>query len=636
MSSQAPKWCLSTDGTQVIVCQGDARILVSAMAIWDAEYDHPLNPGSLPLSSPSDDLPDISFSRFPAEVVLELRGALTGGPVASAMLRIDGALYASPGSAADQVVLNGTWYLVDKESRDSVNEVLSGIGTATDHKLTLRDYLRFKADLDSPVTIVDRTTEADPAKNVFSPVFVPGLIGTLYPYQEQGVAFLKSIADESLGCILADEMGLGKTLQVIALLAIQKAQNAGPNLIVCPATLLENWRRELALFVPDLTVLIHSGSRRAGTVRAFSQCDVVIASYETAVKDELLLSNLRWNVLALDEAQSIKNPDAQRTRALKNIPRRISVAVTGTPVENRLTDLWSISDFALPGLLGSKSDFEKEYEETKEDAARLAPLVTPIIMRREVSIVADDLPERIDIPQALTMPRLLAEHYEAVRNQIVQEYGASATLVALGKLRQLCSHPRLLDIPWPDLAEGMPKYRRLIELCENIFTLGEKAIIFTSFTAMTDLILKDLPERFPNVWIGFIDGRVSVDKRQPLVDSFSGHKGHGVLVLNPKAAGVGLNITAANHVIHYTPEWNPAVIDQATARAHRRKQLRPVTVHYLFFSDSVEEVIIDRLSLKRGLATGAVVGHDGTLETSEIARALAASPLAREDTLEWT
>src|SRR6185437_832433 len=235
-------------------------------------------------------------------------------------------------------------------------------------------------------------------------------------------------------------------------------------------------------------------------------------------------SNLRWNVLALDEAQSIKNPDAQRTRALKNIPRRISVAVTGTPVENRLTDLWSISDFALPGLLGSKSDFEKEYEETKEDAARLAPLVTPIIMRREVSIVADDLPERIDIPQALTMPRLLAEQYEAVRSQIVQEYGTSATLVALGKLRQLCSHPKLLGIPWPDLAEGMPKYRRLIELCENIFTLGEKAIIFTSFTAMTDLILEDLPQRFPNVWIGFIDGRVPVDKRQPLVDSFSGHK----------------------------------------------------------------------------------------------------------------
>lgn len=207
MSSQAPKWCLSNDGTQVIVCQGDARVVVSGMAIWDAEYDHPSNPESLPLSSPSDDLPDISFSRFPAEVVLQLRGALAGGPVASAMLRIDDVLYEAPGSAADQVVLNRTWYLVDRESRDSVNEVLSGIGTATDHKLTLRDYLRFKADQNSPVTVVDRTTEADPAKNAFSPVLVPGLTGRLYPYQEQGVAFLKSIADESLGCILADEMG---------------------------------------------------------------------------------------------------------------------------------------------------------------------------------------------------------------------------------------------------------------------------------------------------------------------------------------------------------------------------------------------------------------------------------------------
>jgi SNF2 family DNA or RNA helicase len=567
---------------------------------------------------------------------VELSGALAGGLLASPMLRIDDSLYSPFSPTADQLVLHGSWYLIDRESRDAVREVLSGLVKTNDGTVTLREFLRLKADRDLPAAIVDRTTETDPAKNAFSPVVVPGLIGTLYPYQEQGVAFLKSIADQSLGCILADEMGLGKTLQVIALLAIQKAQNAGPNLIVCPATLLENWRREIALFAPDLSVLIHSGSRRAGIVRAFLNYDAVVVSYETAVKDELLLSTLRWNVLALDEAQSIKNPDAQRTRALKNIPRKTSVAITGTPVENRLTDLWSIADFVLPGILGSKADFELEYEETKEDAARLAPLVTPVLLRREISVVADDLPERIDIPQALTMPRLLAENYERVRREIAAEYGSSATLVALGKLRQLCSHPRLLGIPWPDLAEGMPKYRRLIELCESIFSLTEKAIVFTGFTGMTDLLMEDLPKRFPNMWIGFVDGRLPVDKRQPLIDSFSEYKGHGLLVLNPRAAGVGLNITAANHVIHYTPEWNPAVIDQATARAYRKKQLLPVTVHYLFFSDSVEEVIIDRLSLKRGLAMGAVVGHDGSLGPSEIAKALAASPLKREDTLEWT
>lgn len=448
------------------------------------------------------------------------------------------------------------------------------------------------------------------------------------------MSFLSAVARESIGCVLADEMGLGKTLQVIALLSIEKAAARGPNLIVCPATLLENWRREIAAFAPHLLTLVHSGFTRTGNPVVFASYDVVVVSYETAVRDEPLLSSAVWNVLALDEAQNIKNPDAQRTAAVKGLPRRVSLAVTGTPVENKLTDLWSIADFALPGLLGSRKDFETAYDDSHEDASRLAPVVAPILLRRRVADVARDLPPRIDIPQVLSMTRQMASLYEDIRKEIADTYGTSATLVALGKLRQFCAHPRLLGISWEDPAKGMPKYQRLVEILEEIFAHGQKALVFSSFTGMADILLEDIPKRFPSAWAGVIDGRVPVEDRQALVDRFSEHDGFGFLALNPKAAGVGLNITAANHVIHYNPEWNPAVEDQASARAHRRKQKLPVTVHHLFFADSVEEVVADRLDLKRMIAGGAVVGHKGTSDASDIARALMISPLAHQESLE--
>jgi len=248
--------------------------------------------------------------------------------------------------------------------------------------------------------------------------------------------------------------------------------------------------------------------------------------------------------------------------------------------------------------------------------------------------VAKDLPPRIDIPQAILTTPQIGILYEEIRQNILATNGKSATLVALGKLRQFCAHPRLLGIDWEDPALGMPKYQRLVEILEEIFSLGEKALIFTSFTAMADILKADIPKRFPLAWSGLIDGRVEVASRQSLVDDFSSHRGFGFLVLNPRAGGVGLNITAANHVIHYNPEWNPALEDQASARSYRRKQILPVTIHHLFFAGTVEEIVVDRLHLKRGIAGGAVVGHDGTAEMSDIARALQISPLDHKDGLE--
>jgi SNF2 family DNA or RNA helicase len=463
---------------------------------------------------------------------------------------------------------------------------------------------------------------------------VEGLHAKLYPYQKDGVAFLRLVADEGLGCILGDEMGLGKTLQVIALIQAETNVHRAPALVIAPATLLENWRRELALFAPQLSVLVHAGPNRPGQAGKLTSFDVVVTSYETAVRDEPMLSSVSWNVLAVDEAQSIRNPEAQRTLAIKRLPRRVSLAVTGTPVENRLADLWSLSDFALPGLLGGVADFHAAYDDTATDASRLAVVVAPILLRRRVSEVAKDLPPRIDIPQCIMMTRALAETYEEVRKEAEAEYGPAAGLVSLQKLRMFCSHPMLVDRWEGDPATGMPKFQRLLEILEEVFARGEKALVFGSYTKMADILVDHLPKAFPSGFFRCIDGRTAIADRQPTVDGFSEFAGYGALVLNPKAAGVGLNITAANHVIHYNPEWNPAVEDQASARAYRRKQTRSVTVHHLYFGDTVEDVMVARLNFKRSLAGAAVTGHTGDATTADVLRALAISPMSQIGSLE--
>jgi len=453
-----------------------------------------------------------------------------------------------------------------------------------------------------------------------------GFSATLYPYQADGVRWLRRIADEGLGCFLADEMGLGKTVQVIAILAAESEAKRTPSLVVCPATLLENWRRELRKFAPRLQVRLHRGNDRTGFPSTLRPYDIVLTTYDTAIRDLPLLKMIPWNAVILDEAQAIKTPDAQRSKATKEIPRRISIAMTGTPVENRLRDLWSIMDFAVPGFLGDLSTFEATYSDSVADAARLEPIVSPLMLRRRVATVATDLPPRIDIPHPVELSAESAAEYDAIRQQIVAEYGAAANLVAVIKLRLFCTHPFLVNDARGDPLPHSTKYARLTELLEEITSREDKTLIFTSFTEMADILAADLPRRL-RIPCTVIDGRTPVSERQTTVDSFQDAAGGAVLVLNPRAAGVGLNITAASHVIHYNLEWNPAVEDQATARAYRRGQDKPVTVHRLFYANTIEEVIDQRLARKRDIADEAVVGVKGAdNDLADILRAIELSP----------
>ena len=439
-----------------------------------------------------------------------------------------------------------------------------------------------------------------------------GLCATLYPYQLSGFAWLRFVTNEDCGCILGDEMGLGKTLQVIALLMERHNANKGPALIVAPVSLLENWRREISRFAPELKVLVHHGSKRTGLYKNFLKYDVVIVAYSAVVNDSSMLCSLSWDILVADEAQNIKNPYATRTKSIKKIPARAIVAVSGTPFENHISDIWSIVDFILRGFLGKLSDFLKAYPDTIEGADRVEPLLTPLMIRRLVKDVAKDLPAKIEIPVPLVMTDYEADLYEAERQSIIERVGEDNALFAeLSGLRMYCTHPTLTGKRQSDdPIRHCTKYERLCEMLEEIKSQNEKIILFTSFTGMCELLAHDIPSRL-GIPVSIINGATPAAQRQGIVDSFSDLHGCALLVLNLKAAATGLNITSANHVIHYNLEWNPAIEDQASARAYRRGQEKTVFIHRLYYVDTVEEFVNDKIRSKRQMTAAAVVGNVG-------------------------
>lgn len=469
-----------------------------------------------------------------------------------------------------------------------------------------------------------------------SEITIPGLSATLFPYQVRGVRWMWETISHTGGLILADEMGLGKTLQIIALLLLEPLKNDAPALIVCPTSLIANWVREFARFATEITVMVHRGPNRTGVYRGLQKANVVITTYDTMVNDIAIFTSFEWAWVICDEAQAIKTPDSNRRQAIATIPRKRAIPMTGTPVENCLLDLWSLADFAIPGLLGSRVEFEGTYPDSIESAQALGRLTDPIILKRRVADVAGDLPERIDIDVPLELDDLLAELYLNVREITLAKYPVAGALVATLQLQLVCAHPWLRRNDESDLdgenAEIVkvkasplmtPKMERAVALLREAFFNGQKVIIFALFNRVGDL-LRDAFTSFPDAYWGAINGSTPQDKRQVIIDDFSAHAGPGCLVLNPKAAGAGLNITAATVVIHFTPVWNPALEAQASARAHRRGQTQPVTIYRLFYKDTVEEVMIDRSKWKSELANESV--PVSSRNTADLKRALEISP----------
>jgi SNF2 family DNA or RNA helicase len=580
----------------------------------------------------------LSFSRYPAKLIAQIGKEGNRGDLVCRIFAEAGDERVEIGvgdSAPDHCLIGTRWWPLAAGAKQEVRALLASGGIEGPGEISLRQYLGLrKAGAGSPI-FVD-TTEQSPVHASFaierSTEELISFRGNLYPYQESGWLWLSYMWREGLGAILADEMGLGKTIQLIALLASPEREEAAPSLVIAPSTVMENWRREILKFAPALKTQIHQGPARSGDYRTLLSTDIVITSYDTVVRDTSMFRMIDWQIVILDEAQAIKNPDTARAIAVKELKRRCGIAVTGTPVENRLRDLWSLCDFAIPGLLGDQASFEQRFADDRFGAAALEPLISPVMLRRRVSEVAKDLPERIDIPQVLSLSEDEGLQYEKLRLDTIAEYGPAGALVALTRLRMFCAHPLLLEDELPSITAALKftKMQRLFEIVDEVFSAREKILVFTSYNRLGELIARIARERY-GVMGDVINGDTQVTARQHVVDRFTEQTGSALLALNPRAAGAGLNITAATHVLHYNLEWNPAVEDQASARAHRRGQDRPVTIHRLYFGDSVEEAVNDRLARKRTLSEAAVVGVDGDAETiADVARALRMSPVGRQ------
>jgi len=450
-----------------------------------------------------------------------------------------------------------------------------------------------------------------------------------YPYQAIGIEWLQSL--QSLGrkgAILGDVMGLGKTLQAIGLITKNVLEGKGDNIVLCPGTLVENWYRELKKFSPRLRVLIHFGALRAGTAAKLKGFDVVITSYDSLIRDHSIFANIKWNIVVIDEAQAIKNPHAKRTIRCKGLPRNFGLAISGTPLENRLLDLWSLCDFAEPGLLGSETKFENQFEGSPTGAIEVNKIIRPILLRRRLYEIEHQLPDKVVIDHPIKWPVELNDLYEKVRKEAIEEFRIAGGLVATGRLRKLTTHPLMMDVDSDEMTTLSPKYALTIEIIEELFANAEKCLIFVSYKKMIDCMKLDLAKRFPKSFVQSLDGRTEMAARNPLVDQFNSIPGSGVLICNPIVAGAGLNITGANHVIHYNLEWNPAKEDQATFRVYRNGQMKETFIHRLFYIDTIDEIIDERIQIKRTLSDLSV---DSNVSNDDYLAGLQVSPLGKSD-----
>jgi SNF2 family DNA or RNA helicase len=616
---------------------GADRRSVSAARIFACEYRGVCEWDGIQVDeSPSRAIPGLTVERALCDLGLDVFvPAAPSEEVATVALHLrcrDSfvSIQRTPLNGVDHCLVDGRWFAFARGDLAALESVLGGSLTSTSKRITLAQVVRLRLTSDLSLRwfrIANSrriSLESERAPDWGDVLSVPP-----FRYQERGLAWLARLVREEVGGLLADEMGLGKTLQAIGVIAWRRRTGRIPCLVVTPTSLVENWRREFAKFAPQVPILIHQGAMRTGAPTVLLAAECVITTYDCLVRDEALFQAVSWDVVILDEAQYIKNPGSLRARAAVALPRRVGVAMTGTPLENHLLDLWSIFEFAVPGLLGSQVEFERMAVADSRASEVVADTICPFMLRRRLAEVKRDMPRRHEVVTPISLDSEQAVIYESIRTDAVRAHGRAPSLASLTALRQFCGHPWLVTPRQGDPVACSLKLQRLLDLLEAIRRQGERALVFAPFQALLDLLSGVLARRL-GADARVIDGRTPVVERQLMIDAFSECPGFDVLLLNPRAAGVGLNITAANHVIHFCPEWNPAVMDQATARAHRTGQRKDVTVHRLYLADTVEEVMETRLALKRRLIGEVVQDNDSDpLSPADIATALNASPLGR-------
>jgi non-specific serine/threonine protein kinase len=482
-----------------------------------------------------------------------------------------------------------------------------------------------------------------------------GFAGQLRPYQERGLGWLTFLGELGLGACLADDMGLGKTAQLLAVLVDERARldaltaagpppagasatgrpkkrpRLGPTLVLCPMSLVGNWQREAARFAPKLTTYVHHGPARLAEkefARHAGKVDLVLSTYGLAVRDQELLGGVRWRRLVLDEAQQIKNSAARTTHSVRSIPAERRIAMTGTPVENRLSELWSIMEFLNPGILGSERGFREHFADPierggdDEAAAKLRRITGPFMLRRlktDRTIIAD-LPEKLEMKEFCVLTREQASLYQAVVDDMLARIDEAEgierrglVLATMLKLKQVCNHPAHFLADGSSLPGRSGKLTRLVEVLGEAMAEGDRSLVFTQFTEMGGMLERHLRHRL-QCEVLWLHGGVPKRKRDAMVDRFQeGGDGPPVFLLSLKAGGTGLNLTAATQVVHFDRWWNPAVEDQATDRAYRIGQKHNVQVRKFVCGGTLEERIDAMIEAKRALAERIVGTGEGWL-----------------------
>lgn len=589
---------------------------------------------------------------FGADSLLDFRLKIALGDESLSQTELNKLMAAGDGL----ILLKGQWVEVDQEK---LNEALAHWkkveAEAADNGLSFVEGMRLLADAPTDLGHAESIEEArewssvQPGKWLVSlldelrspaekKAASPGklLKATLRPYQKSGVSWLWLLSQLGLGACLADDMGLGKTMQVIALLLLLKKKRCNkPSLLVLPASLLANWKTELDRFGPSLNCLfIHRSQMGKDEIDALvvkdtpvlNNIDLVLTTYGTLMRQSWL-QDREWQLLVLDEAQAIKNPTARQTKAVKKLKAASRIALTGTPVENRISDLWSLFDFLNPGLLGSATRFKSFVKSLSERSgnqyAPLRNLVSPYILRRlktDQSIISD-LPEKTEVAAYCGLSKSQAAQYQKAVGELAKSLEnldgmkrRGLVLSYLLRFKQICNHPSQL------LGDGLyeprksGKFLRLAELCEEIASRQEKLLVFTQFREMTGPLASFLTQQFGQSGL-ILHGGTPVRQRQKLVERFQHEEGSPFFILSLKAGGTGLNLTQASHVIHFDRWWNPAVENQATDRAFRIGQTKNVLVHKFVCQGTVEEKIDALIKEKRALANDLLEGGGEMLLT---------------------
>lgn len=533
----------------------------------------------------------------------------------------------------------GKWVEINKEKLEAALEAFERVKDfAYDEELTLGEAMRFELNINKEMDLSTDDVEVSISNGKWlrklkedmlhpEPMdkgnvgIVPSFHANLRKYQEVGYSWLNRMWQLGFGVCLADDMGLGKTVQMIAFLENKRVNNGGKALLILPASLIGNWQKEIEKFAPEMPyqILHKSDLKGSETIEIRDGEFLYITTYGMALRLEEL-KNIKWDYLILDEAQAIKNPGTKQTKAIKQIPSKMRIAMTGTPIENRLSDLWSLFDFLNQGLLGTAKEFTNFSKELKENAigyAKLRKMIQPFMLRRlktDKTIIAD-LPDKMEINEYTDLSKKQIALYRQLIKQIEQKLMVTEgierkglVLSSIMKFKQICNHPDQYLAREEFKEEQSGKFEKLREICETIYEKREKVIVFTQFKEMTEPLSDFLKEIFSKE--GFVlHGGTPVKKRNEMVREFNSDKYIPYMILSLKAGGVGLNLTAANHVVHFDRWWNPAVENQATDRAFRIGQTKNVMVHKFVTKGTIEEkidsIIEDKQKLSQDLLTSA-------------------------------